>query len=199
MRRNKDTSLWKITTFMKNHNHDPIHDVVLAYQQRVKELTDEQTQFIVSLLGGGVPPEDVLACYRLKYKNGALITAKDIVNLRRPMGGGSTDAYQLLQKLQQLQSEDPRWFVRFKVDNITMRLSHLFWMSPRQRDHALDLYQVVIHDNTYKTNRFKLPCGLFSAPNRYELVAATSQLCLQLSCQCRLLLTMSSQYCIDCA
>jgi len=31
---------------------------------------------------------------------------------------------------------------------------------------AYDLYQVIIHDNTYKTNRFKLPCGLFSAPNR---------------------------------
>mmetsp|Transcript_34156 Transcript_34156/g.86048 ORF Transcript_34156/g.86048 Transcript_34156/m.86048 type:complete len:207 (-) Transcript_34156:125-745(-) len=39
-------------------------------------------------------------------------------------------------------------------------------MSPRQRDMAYDLYQVIIHDNTYKTNRFKLPCGLFSAPNR---------------------------------
>jgi hypothetical protein len=61
-------------------------------------------------------PEDVLTCYRLKYKNGALITAKDIVNLMRPMGGGSIDAYQLLQKLQQLQSKDARWFVRFKVD-----------------------------------------------------------------------------------
>ncbi len=62
LRRNKDTSLWEITRLIKDHNHDPIHDVVLAYQQRVKELTDEQKEFILSLVGGGVPPEDVLTC-----------------------------------------------------------------------------------------------------------------------------------------
>jgi len=46
-------------------------------------------------------------------------------------------------------------------------LTHLFWMSPRQREMALDVYQVLIHDNTYKTNTFKLPCGLYLAPNRH--------------------------------
>ena len=81
---------------MKNDNHDPNHDVVLAYPLRAKELTYEQTQFIVSLVGGGVPLEDVLMWYKLNYKNRALITAKNIVNLTRPMGGGSTYAYQLL-------------------------------------------------------------------------------------------------------
>jgi len=106
---------------MKNDKHDPIHDVVLAYQLRAKELIDEQTQIIVSLVGGGIPLREVLTWYKLKYKNRVLITAKDIVNLRRPMGGGSTYAYQLLQKLQQLQSEDPRWFVRFNIVNITIR------------------------------------------------------------------------------
>ena len=55
---------------------------------------------------------------------------------------------------------------RFVLESGTNKLTHLFWMSPRQRDLAMDCYQVLIHDNTYKTNRFKLPCGLFSAPNR---------------------------------
>jgi hypothetical protein len=40
-------------------------------------------------------------------------------------------------------------------------------MSPRQRELARDLYQVIIHDNTYKANRFNLPDGFFSAPNRH--------------------------------
>ena len=48
----------------------------------------------------------------------------------------------------------------------TNQLTHLFSMSPSQRDLAADCYQVLTHDHTYKTNRFKLPCGLFSAPNR---------------------------------
>ena len=28
-----------------------------------------------------------------------------------------------------------------------------------------DIYQLLIHDNTYNTNRFKLPAGLFSGVN----------------------------------
>lgn len=166
VRRSKDTGLWKITTFKPDHNHDPVRTVVLAYQNRVKELNNDQKELIIALVSAGIPPEDVLGVFRRKYKDGPSLTAQDIANLKTPTGGGSTDAYQLLQKLQQLQSEDSRWFVRFKVDNITKKLTHLFWMSPRQREQAIDLYQVVIHDNTYKTNRFKLPCGLFSAPNR---------------------------------
>ena len=93
-----------------------------------------------------------------------MITSQDIANIRTPVGGGSQDAYLLLQKLQELQGEDERWFVRWKVDPVSKKLTHLFWMSPRQRELARDLYQVNIHDNTYKTNRFKLPAGYFLHP-----------------------------------
>lgn len=31
----------------------------------------------------------------------------------------------------------------------------------------MDLFQILIHDNTYKTNRFKLPLGVFCSVNRH--------------------------------
>jgi hypothetical protein len=58
---------------------------------------------------------------------------------------------------------------RFRIDAVTGKLTHLFWMSPIQIDAALDNFQLLIHDNTYKTNRFKLPLGIFSGVNRYAL------------------------------
>ena len=101
----------------------------------------------------------MLSCFRKKYHEAPIITSQDVRNLKTPRGGGSNDAYQLLQKLQQLQATDSLWFVRFRVDEISKKLTHLLWVSPRQRDLARDIYQMVIHDNTYKTNKFKLPAG----------------------------------------
>lgn len=54
---------------------------------------------------------------------------------------------------------------RYKVDN-EGRLTHLFWMSPSQRKKAREQHQIAIHDNTYKSNTFKLPLGIFCGPNR---------------------------------
>eukprot|EP00873_Tetraselmis_striata_P035289 jgi/Tetstr1/455553/TSEL_042375.t1 len=145
--------LWKLATTNMKHNQQPLSELVQSYQNRVANLTVDMQEFITSQANAGIAPEDVLTCFRKKFPNAPLIT-----------------------ELLRLQQEDSRWFVRFKVDPVTNRLTHLFWMSPRQRDMAYDLYQVIIHDNTYKTNRFKLPCGLFSAPNRPP-AAHTQQLC----------------------
>ena len=167
VRRNNSTQTWHVTKVDEQHNHEPAPAFVKAYKDRMHLLTDEMRSDIVALADVGIKPEDILACLRRKYADWPLITAQDVKNIRPPTGGGSTDAYCLLQKLLSLQAEDSRWFVRFQVNPATNKLTHIFWMSPRQRQMATDLYQVLIHDNTYKTNRFKLPCGLFSAPNRH--------------------------------
>lgn len=61
---------------------------------------------------------------------------------------------------------------RFKHCPTTNQLTHLFWMSPNQRDMAKDCYQILIHDNTYKTNRFKPPLGIFFGVNKWVLLLA---------------------------
>ena len=38
-----------------------------------------------------------------------------------------------------------------------------------QRQASIECYQLLIYDNTYKTNRFKLPMGIFSGVNRSGL------------------------------
>ena len=153
---------------------------MLSYKNRNKDLSDDMKAYICSMADVGIPPEDILSAFRRKFEDAPMITSQDIANIRTPVGGGSQDAYLLLQKLQELQGEDERWFVRWKVDPVSKKLTHLFWMSPRQRELARDLYQVIIHDNTYKTNRFKLPAGLFSAPNRH---GQTMLLAVALSCK----------------
>ena len=55
--------------------------------------------------------------------------------------GGTADAHNLLQRLRKLETEDPIWIVRCQTDS-QGRLTHLFWMSPDQRERVVDVGQV---------------------------------------------------------
>ncbi|PKY32940.1 hypothetical protein RhiirB3_420337, partial [Rhizophagus irregularis] len=52
-----------------------------------------------------------------------------------------------------------------KFDSITSSLTHLFWMSPKQQILWLRYHDVIMHDNTYKTNRYNRPLSLFVTPD----------------------------------
>ena len=52
-----------------------------------------------------------------------------------------------------------------KFDPITSSLTHLFWMSPEQQILWLRYHDVVMYDNTCKTNRYNRPLSLFVVPD----------------------------------
>ena len=52
-----------------------------------------------------------------------------------------------------------------KFDPVTSSLTHLFWMSPEQQILWLRYHDVVMHDNTCKTNRYNRPLSLFVTPD----------------------------------
>ncbi|RHZ84559.1 hypothetical protein Glove_79g134 [Diversispora epigaea] len=56
--------------------------------------------------------------------------------------------------------EDLRWVVDFELDKEN-RLTRLFWMSPDQVDLWLKYHDVVVNDNTAKTNQYQMPLGIF--------------------------------------
>jgi len=70
------------------------------------------------------------------------------------------DASNLLKTLIQNKSNDPGWFVEFQL-NDENRLTRLFWMSPSQIALWLEYHDVVLNDNTAKTNRYNMPLSLF--------------------------------------
>src|SRR5256884_5426717 len=70
------------------------------------------------------------------------------------------DASNLLKTLIQNKSNDPGWFVEFQL-NDENRLTRLFWMSPSQIALWLEHHDVVLNDNTAKTNHYNMPLSLF--------------------------------------
>ena len=83
------------------------------------------------------------------------------------------DASRLLKTLIQHKSTDPGWFVEFQLDQEN-RLTRLFWMSPTQIALWLEYHDVILNDNTAKSNRYQMPLSLFLAVDnntRSRLVA----------------------------
>ena len=71
----------------------------------------------------------------------------------------------LLKRLHEKKAEDPRWVISIKLDPVTFSLTHLFWMSPEQQILWLRYHDVIMHDNTYKTNRYDRPLSIFVTPD----------------------------------
>ncbi|GBB93919.1 hypothetical protein RclHR1_22530004 [Rhizophagus clarus] len=64
----------------------------------------------------------------------------------------NNDASALLTKLMQKKAEELRWIVNFELDKDNC-LTRLFWMSPDQMDLWLRYYDIIVNDNTARTNQ----------------------------------------------
>ena len=54
-------------------------------------------------------------------------------------------------------------------------LRGLFWMSPVQLEQARRHHHLLIHDNTYTSNLFGMPLGLFTSVNQHGHTIVTAQ------------------------
>ena len=72
----------------------------------------------------------------------------------------ANDASCLLKTLFEHKSNDSEWFVEFQLDQDN-RLTQLFWMSLTQITLWLEYHDVILNDNTAKTNHYQMPLSLF--------------------------------------
>ena len=72
----------------------------------------------------------------------------------------------MLTKLLALQANDPAWFVKPLLDD--NRLVGIFWMSPKQRERWSKYHDIIIHDNTARTNKYNYPLSLFILVDNYN-------------------------------
>lgn len=70
------------------------------------------------------------------------------------------DASDLLIGLVQKKQENPHFFLKFELD-ADNRLVRVFWMTPEQIILWIKYHDVIINDNTAKTNMYNMPLSLF--------------------------------------
>ncbi len=85
----------------------------------------------------------------------------------------------LLMKLLELQANDPAWFVKPLIDDTSNRLVSIFCMSPEQRERWTKFYDIIIHDNTARTNKYNYPLSLFILIDNYNKSRLAAQAFMQ--------------------
>jgi hypothetical protein len=159
----QNSQIITLTTFNNSHNHTLFPVDTEKYSSKYRCIPDDvhrEIQFLSEygnlsittqrkLLKARFPTITILDCDLAnaiqKYK-----VKSDIVN----------DASRLLKTLIERKSADPGWFIEFELDQEN-RLTRLFWMSPAQISLWIEYHDVILNDNTAKTNRYQMPLSLF--------------------------------------
>jgi len=77
------------------------------------------------------------------------------------------DASKLLEQLLTKKAEEPGWEVFWELDHKTKSLDKLFWMTPNQIQRWITYHDVILNDNTHKTNQHNMPLSLFVAVDNH--------------------------------
>jgi len=90
-----------------------------------------------------------------------------IYKLRQSNNNESPDSTLLLDILFEKISQDPRWKVFIRHAGNERRLSGIFWMSPSQQELYQRFSDVILNDNTCKTNKFNMYLSVFLIRDNY--------------------------------
>ena len=126
-------------------------------------LSREDADLIMSLGQAFMPPRNVVNFMRSR---GVEITAKQVQKFYDEKGYSlALDAHELVNRLEE--KEDKHGWYTHVVKDDTGKLSHVFWMSVEQFAIARRFPYLILHDNTYQSNRYNLNIGLFIGVNNY--------------------------------
>jgi len=78
-----------------------------------------------------------------------------------------SDAARLLKHLLDKKAEEPGWEVFWELHHETNSLDKLFWMSPDQVQRWITYHDVILNDNTHRTNLHNMPLSIFVAVDNH--------------------------------
>lgn len=164
----KDKGYLEVTTFNNEHVGHELNPLASHFDPTLRKLPKEIIKEIRFLTV--VAKANATMQYRIiREKYHVRMYRPDLYNtiqkFRREITPGEDDAGMLLKRLNEKKAEDPRWFVLMRFDPVTSSLTHLFWMSPEQQILWLRYHDIIMHDNTCKTNRYDQPLSIFVTPD----------------------------------
>jgi hypothetical protein len=151
-----------LTTFNDCHNH-ALFPNTKDYSTKYRCISEDvlrEIQFLTE--NGNLPIMTQRKLLKAKFPTSSILDC-DLANAIQKFKVKTNevhDASNLLKMLIQLKSNEPGWFVEFQLDEEN-RLTRLFWMSPEQITLWLEYHDVVLNDNTAKTNQYQMPLSLF--------------------------------------
>ncbi|XP_019185064.1 PREDICTED: protein FAR1-RELATED SEQUENCE 12-like [Ipomoea nil] len=166
-----DDGLWTVTKHEKVHNHKLCLFNKSHLLRSHKSVGDNQLLYLQGLKDSGVALVDGIRF--LKHQSGGSplvgFTNRDAYNsmaadtVKRLDG---TDSNSLIEIFRRRQSTETDFFFDFELD-LDARLCSFFWRDGQmRRDYEL-FGDLVVHDTTYRTNKYDMICGPFVGMNHH--------------------------------
>jgi hypothetical protein len=160
----------KCTTLIDVHNHELVNLSQIAYlNAKYRHFNEDMIQDLKFFTDCKVAPITQLEILKKKYPQ-HVFNKQDIYNSiykLREKYSEETDSGLLLNSLFEKMTEDPCWKVFIRHSGNERRLSGIFWMSPSQQDLYQKFHDVILNDNTCKTNKYNMYLSVFMIRDNY--------------------------------
>lgn len=169
--KSKDNGLWTVVKINLTHNHDFVPSHIKKFMPNNREIPEYIKEKILNLHAAGISIADIRNI--MQHDNPEITCLyDDIYNFIYNHGDGSTkqkifDAQNFVMLLEQHKAADDEFTYMVKVNSITKEFEAAIWMFFEQRINYARFCDIMIFDNTYRTNRFDLPFGIFTGVNNY--------------------------------
>jgi hypothetical protein len=161
----KSSAVIRLTKFDDKHNHqcDPVTiDLAPKNSRLPKEILDKIEHYTTNGHLGAGQQYDLITKEFPEHP----IKKKNLYNAIQKFRGirihDESDAAVMLSYLMKLRDKDPEYIIIPRLEGSSNELTGLFWMTSQQRNELWPkFHDVVIHDNTAKTNRYEMALSLF--------------------------------------
>jgi hypothetical protein len=166
-----DIRKWQIISAKLNHNHNFVSSEQQQFMNSERRLPEEVKSEVLSLHRAGISPSQIRTVLKVKFGANSSWLYDDIYNFLYKHAGSSDrkelDAQIFIETLKELQGDHPNLSFKYKLHPLTQQLQRVIWMFPEQKVAYSRFSDVVVFDNTYSTNRFKMPFGVFTGVNNH--------------------------------
>ena len=167
---NKDNNLWVITKCNLSHNHELIPKDLHKFMDRT--IPEDIKEKILNFHAAGIEITAIRNILKHEYPTISPWLYDDIYNFiyNNSTGMGKEkifDAQNFIILLEQKKKDDDEFSYFVNINPSTNELESVIWMCYEQKLSYSRFNDIIVYDNTYKSNRYDMPFGIFTGINNY--------------------------------
>ncbi|XP_021773531.1 protein FAR1-RELATED SEQUENCE 5-like [Chenopodium quinoa] len=162
---------WEVVRHRTEHNHSFSPPEQVHHVRSQRGITNEEVQYLVHMKRRGVGVAEAYKCIRVEATSSPALgfSLEDAYNvvaraMRKQFDG--CDANTLINIFKQRQANEEDFYWDFEVD-LDSSLTSFFWRDKKMKEDYMVFGDLVVHDTTYRTNKYDLICGPFVGMNSH--------------------------------
>ena len=167
---NSNNGLWYIIYINSEHNHSMVDQFYQHFMLTERFIPDDVKQRILLLRKAGVSIPIMRDILKEEFGERVTWFYNDLYNFIYNLKDSEKKEFEsenFLQLLNQIKEGDNDFIYHVHINSNTQRLERIIWMYPEQKINYSRFYNVIVFDNTYKCNRFRMPFGIFTGINNF--------------------------------